>query len=141
MTQRWFISASQSIEVKSIHVAAGVILRDGLVYLTKRALDAHQGGKWEFPGGKVELGESAQQGLIRELKEEVGIEVKQSQSFEQVVHDYPDKRVKLDFILVTEFAGEPSGCEGQLGRWFELAEISTLDFPKANQTIVDKLLA
>jgi len=129
---------------KVIHVAAGIIRRDQQVYLTKRADDAHQGGKWEFPGGKVEMGESASEALCRELKEEVGIEVPwhsiQGELFETVVHHYPDKSVQLDFIEVLLFEGEPQGCEGQQGKWFDLAQLAQLNFPKANEGVVAKLL-
>lgn len=129
---------------KAVHVAVGIIKRDNQVYLTKRADDVHQGGKWEFPGGKVEEHETLPQALARELKEEVGIEVNlnsvANNTFDTVVHDYPDKRVCLDFVLVNDFAGEPQGCEGQVGRWFDMAELTGIDFPDANKVIVEKLL-
>lgn len=129
---------------KAVHVAVGIIKRDNLIYLTKRADDVHQGGKWEFPGGKVEANETLPQALARELREEVGIEVNLAavadNIFDTVVYDYPDKRVCLDFVLVNDFVGEPQGCEGQLGRWFELSALTAIDFPDANQVIVDKLL-
>ena len=129
---------------KAVHVAVGIIKRNNQIFLTKRADEAHQGGKWEFPGGKVEENETLAQALARELKEEVGIAINISavadNIFDTVVHDYPEKRVCLDFVLVSDFAGEPQGCEGQVGRWFELSELTGVDFPDANKVIVDKLL-
>lgn len=142
---------------KTIYVVAAIVLRGGQVFLTKRADDAHQGGKWEFPGGKVEPGESAIGALSRELKEEIGItiadmagretnietgeaEIMQSQAFMTVEHDYPEKKVILDFFLISEFAGEPGGCEGQSFAWFGIDELAQLDFPDANQVVVEKLM-
>lgn len=127
--------------LKTIHVAAGIVLRGGQIFLTKRAADVHQGGKWEFPGGKVEAGESAEQALSRELNEEIGITVSGVQSYLTIEHQYVEKKVILDFYLVEHFSGEPGGCEGQQFNWFLLNELSGLDFPEANQVVVDKLLA
>lgn len=126
---------------KSVRVAAGIVLKDAQVFLTKRAEHAHQGGKWEFPGGKVEQGESLEQALSRELTEEIGITVLQSSEFMTITHDYPDKKVVLDFIKVTDFSGQPRGCEGQLFQWFNLTDLAQLDFPAANKAVIEKLLA
>jgi 8-oxo-dGTP diphosphatase len=123
-----------------VHVAAGIVLRDGWVFLTKRAADVHQGGKWEFPGGKVQLNESSTQALGRELKEEVGLTIARPQLFMCIEHDYCAKKIILDFYLVTEFDGEPKGCEGQLFKWFEIDELVSLDFPEANSAVIEKLI-
>ena len=83
--------------MKRLHVAAGVIRgADGHVLIAKRPLDKHQGGLWEFPGGKVEEGETAEAALARELAEELGIAVIAARPLIQVRHDYPDKQVLLD---------------------------------------------
>ena len=126
---------------KFIHVAVGIVLRAGQIFLTKRADDAHQGGKWEFPGGKVELNESVDEALSRELSEEIGITLSQSQPYVTIEHDYPEKSVRLDFHLVRDFDGEPSGCEGQAFQWVTIDALATLTFPDANQLVVDKLMA
>lgn len=126
---------------KAVHVAAGIIVRNELIFLTKRADNAHQGGKWEFPGGKVEVGESVNDALSRELNEEVGITAIQSTPFINIEHDYLDKKVTLDFYLVSEFAGEPAGCEGQQSQWVAVNTLATLDFPAANQPVIEKLMA
>ena len=141
------VNYSYNMPVKHIHVAVGVILDSPLksaqpqqVYLTRRAIDVHQGGKWEFPGGKVESGESTFVALQRELNEEIGITVNTSDHLMDIRHDYGDKQVWLDIHVVTDFTGTPHGKEGQLGQWFALTQIVTLDFPAANQPIIDKLL-
>ncbi|GGO68825.1 8-oxo-dGTP diphosphatase MutT [Bowmanella pacifica] len=125
--------------MKLVHVAVGVILREQQVFITLRDASLHQGGKWEFPGGKVEAGETVTQALIRELQEEVDIQVKASQPFMLIEHDYGDKQVKLDIHLVSDFNGEPHGREGQQGKWVELKMLSDYRFPDANKAIVEKL--
>lgn len=108
--------------------------------LSKRHQDAHQGGLWEFPGGKLEVGESVEQALAREVHEELGLRVKLAQALMKVEHNYSDKSVLLDVWLVTDFDGEPSGREGQAVRWYPLASLAELDFPDANYAIVNHLL-
>ncbi|GEA10671.1 8-oxo-dGTP diphosphatase MutT [Alteromonas sp. KUL49] len=122
-----------------VHVAVGVILKKGNVYITRRAQNAHQGGKWEFPGGKVEPGETVTQALARELAEEVGIDVSDSEPLILIEHDYSDKSVKLDVHTVTDFDGEPFGKEGQEGTWAPIAALNEYTFPKANEVIIQKL--
>ena len=124
---------------KVIHVAVGVILRDQHILLALRSSKQHQGGKWEFPGGKVEAGETVQQALSRELQEEVAIQVSESSAFMQMQYAYPEKTVLLDIHLVTGFCGKPHGREGQPLRWASVAELSQLDFPDANQPIVERI--
>jgi 8-oxo-dGTP diphosphatase len=125
---------------KYVHVAVGVIKRDHKIFVAKRHSDQHQGGKWEFPGGKVEQGETVTQALIRELKEEVGIDVHSSQPFLEIKHDYPDKSVHLDIHLVEDFSGEPAHLEGQTTLWVSINELNNYDFPQANQVIIEKLM-
>ena len=127
--------------MKQVHVAVGVIVQDACVFLTKRHQEAHQGGKWEFPGGKVESDESVAQALHRELKEEVAIDVLSAQRLTVIEHDYGDKQVKLEVFIVDNFLNEPQAQEGQAQAWFEMHELTGLDFPKANVEILEKLLA
>ena len=96
--------------MKRVHVAAAVIRgADGRVLIAKRPQDKHQGGLWEFPGGKVEEGEAVERALARELEEELGIRVEAARPLIQVQHDYPDKQVLLDVWEVSSFTGEPHG--------------------------------
>lgn len=123
--------------MKRIHVAAAVIRSaDGRILIARRPLDKHQGGLWEFPGGKVEAGESVQAALARELLEELGIEVTRAQPLIQVRHDYPDKQVLLDVWQVMEFRGEPHGAEGQPLAWVTASELDDFEFPAANRPII-----
>lgn len=119
-----------------VDVAAGAIIRDGLVFVTLRSDDKHQGGLWEFPGGKCELLESAYSALRRELAEEVGISVISQDFVFTVEHDYGDKKVRLHFFIIDDFEGEPHGAEGQKFKWVSIAQLSKLNFPKANDDFV-----
>ena len=101
----------------------------------------HQGGRWEFPGGKVEAGETTSEALARELKEEVDLDIAGSNPWFELQYAYPEKTVLLDIHLVQDFAGEAKGLEGQPVRWVPLSELNQYQFPDANQPILDKLLA
>ena len=124
-----------------VHVAVGVICSacGTEVLLSLRHPDSHQGGLWEFPGGKVEPGESLLAALDRELQEELGIRTGAVEALVEVRHDYGDKQVLLDVWLVKDFSGSPAGREGQELRWVRLDTLSELAFPAANQAIVEAL--
>lgn len=123
--------------MKRVHVAAAVIRgQDGRILLAKRPDHLHQGGLWEFPGGKVESGESVRVALARELKEELGIELQSARPLIKVRHDYPDKQVLLDVWEVSSFSGEPHGAEGQPLSWAAPRELGNYQFPAANLPIV-----
>lgn len=120
-----------------LHVAVGVIRGgDGRILLTKRAKHAHQGGLWEFPGGKVETGESVQEALRRELLEEVGIQVQTLAPLIKISHDYGDRHVLLDVWNVTAFSGEAKPCEDQDMHWVTADDLESYSFPAANRPIV-----
>ena len=123
--------------MKRVHVAAAVIRgADGKILIARRADTQHQGGLWEFPGGKVEAGESVQAALGRELQEELGITVNTARPLIKVQHDYPDKQVLLDVWEVSSFTGEPHGVEGQPLAWVTPRDLAEYEFPAANQAIV-----
>ncbi|MGS0682447.1 8-oxo-dGTP diphosphatase MutT [Shewanella sp. 125m-7] len=126
---------------KLIHVAVGVI-QDSTkrILLAKRPEHLHQGGKWEFPGGKVEDAETTSQALIRELKEEVNLDVISTEPMMEIHHDYGDKQVFLDIHWVTHFSGEAQGLEGQQVRWVDKEKLTQYEFPEANKAILTKIL-
>jgi 8-oxo-dGTP diphosphatase len=120
-----------------VHVAVGVVLdADRRVLITRRAQHAHQGGLWEFPGGKVETGESLLVALTRELREELGIVPGRTSALLQVHHDYGDKSVLLDVHVVWEFSGEAVGLEDQPLAWVAPQNLARYAFPAANMAIV-----
>jgi 8-oxo-dGTP diphosphatase len=121
-----------------LHVAVGVVRNaSGEILISLRPDHVHQGGLWEFPGGKVEPGEDVLIALGRELNEELGIEVRRAQPLLEVTHDYGDKAVRLDVWLVEDFAGEASGREGQPLRWCEPSVLRQYPFPEANLPILE----
>lgn len=120
-----------------IHVVAAAIFdTHGQVLVARRPLHVHQGGLWEFPGGKLEAGETPSHALRRELLEELGIEVVRARPLIQIRHDYPDKSVLLDVWRVDEFSGHPHGREGQPVEWVAPDQLLLRDFPAANQAII-----
>ncbi|RXF02905.1 8-oxo-dGTP diphosphatase MutT [Pseudoalteromonas sp. PS5] len=129
------------MEKKRVEVAVGVIEKNQKIFVCLRSKDQHQGGLWEFPGGKVEAEEDVFSALKRELKEEIGIDIHSSTELMRVEHDYPDKAVCLHIHIVTEFAGEAHGAEGQPSQWVAISNLHELDFPAANKAIVERLQA
>ncbi|MCF6439077.1 8-oxo-dGTP diphosphatase MutT [Pseudoalteromonas luteoviolacea] len=124
---------------KVVNVAVGVIVKQDQYFVCKRSDEQHQGGLWEFPGGKVEADESVEQALARELAEEIGINVTDSTHLLTIEHDYGDKQVRLVVHTVEDFTGEAKGLEGQPGLWVDFEQLRTLDFPAANVAIIDAL--
>lgn len=123
-----------------VHVAVGVIFdAQGRVLITRRAPGAHQGDLWEFPGGKVEAGESLSTALIRELREELGIAVGRTSALLEVRHDYADKSVLLDVHIVWDFSGEARPLEDQPMAWVNPQDLAHYAFPAANLPIVAAL--
>jgi 8-oxo-dGTP diphosphatase len=120
-----------------VHVAVGVVLDETRrVLITRRAASSHQGGLWEFPGGKLEQGESAALALARELREELGIEIGRTSPLLEVRHDYGDKRVLLDVHVVWSFRGQALGLEDQPLAWVMPAALEQYPFPAANVPII-----
>ena len=124
---------------KRIHVAVGVIVQQGKILLAKRASHQHQGGLWEFPGGKVEEGENPRQALVRELEEELAIRAEEASPLLKIQHDYPEKSVILDVWKVTAYSGLARGNEGQPIVWVAVDQLDDYQFPEANQPIIDEL--
>ena len=134
------MSASEG-RIKEVHVAVAVIVRDGRVLIARRPDHVHQGGLLEFPGGKVEPGETVQAALVREIAEETGLQVPEA-SLEPVIgirHDYGDKRVFLDVWETRAAEGEARGCEGQPVEWLAPEQLRDEDFPAANRPIIRAL--
>jgi 8-oxo-dGTP diphosphatase len=119
-----------------IRVAAAVIEDGGRVLLARRPDGAHQGGLWEFPGGKVEPGEAIGEALRRELAEELGIEVLAHRPLIRVRHAYADREVVLDVHRVNAYRGRPAGLEGQPLAWVDPTELDRYAMPAADRPIV-----
>ncbi len=127
--------------MRSIEVAAGVIWKHGRFLAARRPAGKPRAGYWEFPGGKREPGETIEEALRRELREELGIACGRLLAWKSVSHTYPDVRVNLHFIHVLDFTGEPEPRDGQTLRWVSPAEAPSLDFLPADKALVTELRA
>ncbi|QIW15509.1 8-oxo-dGTP diphosphatase [Pasteurellaceae bacterium RH1A] len=125
----------------TIQVAVGIIRNEfGQIYLAQRLEGQDFAQALEFPGGKVDAGESPEEALRRELEEEVGIHVLSAFPYEHFVFEYPTKHLEFFFYLIEEWVGEPFGREGQEGFWIEQAELDAGLFPPANEALVKRLV-
>ncbi|HHJ15983.1 MAG TPA: Nudix family hydrolase [Gammaproteobacteria bacterium] len=123
-----------------LHVAVAAIVNEhNEVLVSLRPDHVHQGGLWEFPGGKLEAGESVQDALRREIHEELGIEILRQRPLIQVPHRYPEHDVLLDVWKIEAFNGEPHGREGQPVEWRAIEQLRGSDFPVANRPIIRAL--
>ncbi len=121
----------------SIQVAAGVIFNQaGEILLAKRPFDVHQGGLWEFPGGKVEPCEDIMTALARELQEELGLIVIKARPLIKLHYDYPDLSVVLNVWLINQWQGQIHSKEGQFIQWVEISKLLELDFPAADEPVI-----
>ena len=122
-----------------VEVTAGVIRRGRRYLVTRRDPAKHQGGLWEFPGGKREAGESLEACLARELDEELGVRVRVGERLALVPWTYPDRRVLLHFFRCRIASGQVAPREGQPHRWVTPAELAALPMPPADATVVATL--
>jgi len=123
-----------------VHVAVAAIVNcENEVLIALRHPSQHQGGLWEFPGGKLEAEETVYDALQREIYEELGIRILQAEPLIKISHNYSDKLVLLDVWLVKSFAGEPQGHEGQPLKWSVIDSLVSTDFPEANRPIIMNL--
>ena len=124
----------------TIQVAAGIIRNEfGQIYLTQRLEGQDFAQALEFPGGKVDTGETPEEALKRELEEEIGIHVLSAFPYESFRFDYPTKVIEFFFYLVEEWVGEPFGREGQEGFWVAQADLDESEFPPANSRLIQRL--
>lgn len=124
-----------------IKVAAGLVFRAGKLLITQRKPDSHLGGLWEFPGGKLEANETFDDALVRELREELGIEVQPGEVVESISHDYPDKSVHLEFIRCTWLANEPKPLDCHDLAWVNRDQLDEFEFPAADAQLLGMLMA
>ena len=126
---------------RTIRVVAALLQReDGKVLITQRRPQAFMPLKWEFPGGKVEPGESDQQALARELKEELDIEVEVGQHFMGLKHAYPGFEVDFQVYSCSIISGDLRKVAVNDYRWVAVSQLETYEFPPADQPTVEQLL-
>lgn len=126
--------------ISSVRVAAAVLRDgDGQVLIAQRPAGKHMAGYWEFPGGKIAAGESAEQALTRELAEEIGVCLQRCHPLLMLRHDYPDRVVELNVYLVDEYSGQPRGLEQQALKWVSPSELADAHLLPADRPIVEEL--
>jgi mutator protein MutT len=127
-------------ERPEIHVIAGALFdATGRVLIAQRPRGSHMAGRWEFPGGKLGFGEDRLEGLKRELAEELGVTVHSARPLIRLYHDYPDRRVLLDFWRVIEYTGTPKGLDAQALAWVRSDDLPGHDLLEADRAIVTAL--
>ena len=124
---------------EAIAVAVGLLIKDGLVLVARRPAGVHLADLWEFPGGKIEPGESVEEALQREFQEELGIQIAGISRLMDIEHSYREKRVVLRVHLIRGYSGQVEAREGQKLCWCAPASLSPGDFPAANHKILDYL--
>ena len=122
-----------------VQVAAGLIVREGHYLIARRRADTHLGGLWEFPGGKRERGETLEDCLQRELREELGVDVSSPIHFRVIRHDYPGKTVELHFFRCAISRGEARALDCEEVRWVMPAELTSYEFPPADRPLIEAL--
>jgi 8-oxo-dGTP diphosphatase len=127
--------------LKAIDVVAGALYdAAGRVLIAQRPPGKALAGRWEFPGGKVHDGEDAYDALVRELREELGIEVRAAERLMRYPHAYADRVVWLDMWIVTDWRGAPGSLDGQALKWVPPAQLDAEDILEADQPIVAALM-
>lgn len=120
-------------------VVAGLVFRQGRLLITQRRPGDHLGGLWEFPGGKVESGETPTEGLRRELREELEAEVKVGDLIAEVAHAYPERRVHIQFFRCRLLCGEPVPRHCAAVAWVTPTELDRYPFPAADARLLERL--
>jgi 8-oxo-dGTP diphosphatase len=120
-------------------VAAALCDPQGRILIAQRPATKHMAGRWEFPGGKVAAAETEPQALLRELYEELGVQVREPQFCLRLTHAYPDRSVELSFWIVRDYSGEPRGLDGQQLRWVPAADLKDQDILEADRPFIEAL--
>ena len=124
-----------------VEVVAAIVHRNGKILITRRLDHVHLAGLWEFPGGKVEAGESWEGALLREIREELGMEIAVGPEIFTIEHDYPTRSVRLHFFNCTVIQGEPQPLDVSDLRWVTPAQLADFEFPPADAELIKKLIA
>lgn len=130
---------------RTVRVVAAALSRRGPagpeILIAQRPPGSWREGWWEFPGGKIEPGESDEAALVRELQEEIGVRITAHLALGSFLHHYPDSSVEILLWLVTAFDGEPRGLDGQALRWVDPAELEGCGLLEADQPMIGPLRA
>jgi mutator protein MutT len=134
------IPTTQPAREPAVEVAAAIILKEGQVLISQRDEDSHLSGYWEFPGGKREPHESFEECVLREIREELNVDIEVEQYFETVLYEYAEKVVLLKFYFCRYLGGEARALGCRQFKWVPLLELGGYRFPPANEPVLQKLL-
>ena len=123
-----------------VEVVAAIVRSNGKILITRRLNHVHLAGLWEFPGGKVEPGESWEVALLREIREELGMEIAVGPEIFTIEHDYPTRSVRLHFFNCTVIRGDPQPLDVSDLRWVTPAELADFEFPPADAELIKRLI-
>ncbi|EPR38732.1 A/G-specific adenine glycosylase [Desulfovibrio sp. X2] len=132
---------AKAVDYIPMDVASGLLLREGMIYIQKRPAQGVWAGLWEFPGGTVESGETPAEAVVREFREETGLDVAVTSKLAVVRHGYTRYRVALHCYALTSLSGaaEPALHAAQEGRWVDLAGLDAFAFPAGHKKLIDRL--
>ncbi len=122
-----------------IPVVAALIVRGGRLLIARRPEGRHMAGRWEFPGGKLEKGESPEDAVEREIREELGLDVRAGRIYQAIAYSYPEKDVLLLFYAAAVVSGEPRPIEEAEIRWVTVAELDGYAFAPVDEMLVQRL--
>ena len=126
--------------MKTIRVVAAIIIDDGKVFATQRGYGEFKDG-WEFPGGKIEQGESLEEALIREIREELDVDIKVGRLLETAEHDYPNFHLTMHCFICELLSEEIVLKEHEDAKWLEEDELDSVDWLPADVSLIDKIFA
>lgn len=126
-------------EGKEIEAVAAVIEWEGKFLITLRMETSPMGHCWEFPGGKIEPGETIEQCAVRECQEEIGVTVEPLRRLQDARYDYPHGKISLHFVLCRIVSGEPRPIECRKVRWIKATEFANYEFPPADIGVIQSL--
>lgn len=126
--------------METLNVAAAIIKKDGRVLIAQRPENSHMGLKWEFPGGKIEPGEDAPRCLVREIKEELDLDITVEERLAVVEHQYEDRRVVLHCHWCRCLGGEARARGCRDFKWVVKSELENYDFAGADRPVVEMLI-
>ncbi len=133
--------APDSAPASVTNVAAGLVIREGRLLIAQRPSGSHLAGLWEFPGGKLEPGETWENCLSRELMEELGIHIQFLRWFDEVTHAYPDRSIRLRFGVCRWISGEPQALGCADFAWVAPGELARFHFPPADAGLLERIPA
>ncbi len=130
---------SPSLPSKIVKVAAAILEKEGKFLITRRHRHSHLGHLWEFPGGKLEVGETPQDCIIRECKEEIGLEIRPLHLYREVEHCYPEVSVHLYFFICQIISGKAKALDCAGIAWASPEELKNYEFPDADLQLIEDL--